>query len=232
MEDNLGASVSSCALVTVFFYSTVDTGSPVSFLNKRTCELLLQRSPSIEFRNITRYPTDTLYVDYNKKPIRLRGSIQIPISSSGWRVANAEFLISESRTRNLLGLDLQEKLGFVTTQLKAETIQSVEYSSSDPISDYWCSFFATKYAHVFSRLRRSKNHKVYPNFKFPLVPRQIIGRKVPIHVQDRVASEIKLLVGQGHIEKLDKCTTDFFMHRLCELQKRMDLSNWPSMLNR
>ena len=24
-----------------FFYSTVDTGSPVSFLNKRTCDLLL-----------------------------------------------------------------------------------------------------------------------------------------------------------------------------------------------
>ena len=44
-----------------FFYSTVDTGSPVLFLNKR--DLLLQRSPSIEFRNITRYPIDTLYVD-------------------------------------------------------------------------------------------------------------------------------------------------------------------------
>ena len=54
-----------------FFYSTVDTGSPVSFLNKRTCDLLLQRSPMIEFRDITRHPIDTLYVDYNKKPIRL-----------------------------------------------------------------------------------------------------------------------------------------------------------------
>ena len=28
-----------------FFYSTVDTESPVSFLNKRTCDLLLQRNP-------------------------------------------------------------------------------------------------------------------------------------------------------------------------------------------
>ena len=98
-----------------FFYSRVDTGSPVLFLNKRTCDLLLQRNPSIEFRDITRYSIDTLYVDYNKKPIRLLGSIQIPISSSGWRVANAQFLISENRTRNLLSFDLQ-------TQLKAETI--------------------------------------------------------------------------------------------------------------
>ena len=64
---------------------------------------------------------------------------------------------------------------------------------------------------MFSRLGRSKNHKVYTNFKFPLVPRQIKGRKVPIHIQDRVASELKVLVEQGHIEKLDKCTTDFFI---------------------
>ena len=37
-----------------FFYSTVDTWSPVSFLNKRICDLILQGNPSIEFRDITR----------------------------------------------------------------------------------------------------------------------------------------------------------------------------------
>ena len=78
----------------IFFYSTVDTRSPVSFLNKRTRDLLLQRNPSIKFRDITRYPIDTLYVDYNKKPIRLLGSIRIPISSSGWKVEEAHFLVS------------------------------------------------------------------------------------------------------------------------------------------
>ena len=64
---------------------------------------------------------------------------------------------------------------------------------------------------MFSRLGRPKSHKVYTKFKFPLVPRQIKERKVPIHIQDRVASEIKLLVKQGHIEKLDTCMTDFFI---------------------
>ena len=113
---------------------------------------------------------------------------------------NAQFLISENRTRNLLGLDLQEPLGVVTAQMKAESVQSLENSSLDPISNYWSSFFARKYAHVFSRLGRSKHHKVYTNFKFPLVPRQIEGRKIPIHIQDRVASEIRLLVEQEQIE--------------------------------
>ena len=110
-----------------------------------------------------------------------------------------------------MGLDLQDQLGVVTTQLRAEHVQQLEVKDQDPTSDYWSSFFAKKYAHVFSRLGRSKNHKVFTNFKYPLVPRQVKGRKVPIHIQDRLASEIKQLVRQGHIEKLDKCTTDYFI---------------------
>ena len=80
-----------------FFYTTVDTGSPVSFLNKRTCDLILQRNPSIQFRDVSWYPIDTLYVDYNKKPILLLGSVSLPISSSGWNVEDACFLVSENR---------------------------------------------------------------------------------------------------------------------------------------
>ena len=52
---------------------------------------------------------------------------------------------------------------------------------------------------------------MFTYFKYPLVPRQLKGRKVPIHTQERVANEIKQLVRQGHIEKLDKCTTDYFI---------------------
>ena len=52
---------------------------------------------------------------------------------------------------------------------------------------------------------------MFTNFKYPLVTRQVKGRKIPIHIQDRVANEIKQLVKQGHIEKLDKCTTDYFI---------------------
>ena len=37
------------------------------------------------------------------------------------------------------------------------------------------------------------------------------GQKVLKHIQDRVAGEIKNLGKDGHIEKLDKCTTDHFI---------------------
>ena len=150
------------------------------------------------------------------KPIRLLGSVWIPISSNGWKVEDAHFLISENRTRNILGLDLHEQLGVVTTQLSAEPFHLLEDITQDPISEHWGSFFAHKNAHVFSRLGKSKHHKVYTHFKFPLVPRQVKGRKVPIHIKNRVANKIRLLMEQGDIEKLDKCTTDFFIAAHCD----------------
>ena len=63
----------------------------------------------------------------------------------------------------------------------------------------------------YTQKGRSKNHKVFTNFKDPLVPRQVKGRKVPIHLQDRVTAEIKILIKDKHIEKLEKCTTDHFI---------------------
>ena len=84
--------------------------------------------------------TIMLYVDYNEQPIRLLRSIQIPISFSDWKVDNVQFLISENRSRNLLGLDLQEQLGVVITQLRAESVQLLENFYQDPISDYGSSW--------------------------------------------------------------------------------------------
>ena len=44
-----------------------------------------------------------------------------------------------------------------------------------------------------------------------MIPRQVKGRKVPIHIQHRVTAEIKKLIKDKHIEKLNKCTTYHFI---------------------
>ena len=48
-------------------------------------------------------------------------------------------------------------------------------------------------------------------FKDPLVPIQEKGRRVPIHIQDKVGTEIRKLTKEGHIVKLNKCTSDHFV---------------------
>ena len=197
------------------FSATVDTGRPASFVNKRTAETLLQKDPNAKIISLDKNPLSTTYVDYNHKPIKLFGILEIDIYSNGWRLQGAKFLFSENRTSSLLGLDIQPDLGIVTTQLKP-SINSInaiseEQENESAESTFWRNKFTKKYNDVFHRLGRSKNHKVFTSFKSPLIPIQEKGRRVPIHIQTKVGAEIKKLIKEGHIVKLDKCTSDHFV---------------------
>ena len=66
----------------------------------------------------------------------------------------------------------------------------------------------------------SKGALIFTNFKNPLIPRQIKGRKVPIHLQNWVTAEIKNLIKEKHIEKLEKCTTDHFIAPIVLIAKK------------
>ena len=143
------------------------------------------------------------------------GILEIDIYSNGWKLQGAKFLISENRTRCLLGLHIQPELGIVTTQLKlpknSVNAISEEQENESAESNFWKNKFTKKYNDVFHRLGRSKNHKVFTSFKSPLIPIQEKGRRVPILFQTKVGAEIKKLIRQDHIVKLDKCTSDHFV---------------------
>ena len=88
-------------------------------------------------------------------------------------------------------------------------IKTAENEENEELQ-FWKTKFMEKYNKVFNRLGRSKNHKVVTLFKSPLAPIQGKGRRVPIHIQPKVGAEIKKLIREGHIVKLDKCTSDQF----------------------
>ena len=95
---------------------TIDTGSPVSFLNWATAKQILETSKYTKFTPRENLNLTAHFVDYNKQPINILGSITTTIRSAGWEVVGASFLITERRTRCILGLDLQSKVGIHTTQ--------------------------------------------------------------------------------------------------------------------
>ena len=139
----------------------------------------------------------------------------LDIYSNGWKLDGAKLLLSENRTRCLLGLDIQPELGKVTTQLKPPKV-SVNTISEEQENDsaeltFWENNFLKKFNDVFQRLGRSKNHKVFTLFKSPLIPIQEKGRRVPIHIQTKMGAEIKKLIREGNIVKLHKCTSDQFV---------------------
>ena len=115
----------------------------------------------------------TMYGDYNKKKILILGAIQADISSAGWEVEKATFLVVENN-RCLLGMDLQPKLGIFTRQVQKSSVSEISETTlpetKDWISEQWRNYFASKYNHVFTRQGRSKNHVVKTNFYSPLIP--------------------------------------------------------------
>ena len=197
------------------FSATIDLGSPASFVNKRIAETLLAKDPNAKIISLAKNPLSTTYVDYNHKPIKLFSILETDIYSNGWKLEGAKLLSSENRTRCLLGLDIQPELGIVTTQLKPPKV-SVNTTSEDQEDEsaesiFWKNKFFKKYNDVFQRLGRSKIHKFFTLFKSPLIPIQEKRRRVPIHMQAKVGAEIKKLIKEGHIVKLDKCTSDQFV---------------------
>ena len=82
-------------------------------------------------------------------------------------------------------LNLHEQLGIETVQRGPTEVNFTEdVEELDPTSQFWRDHFVKRYPNVFNRLGRSKNQKVFTNFQDPLIPRQVKGRKVPIHLQD------------------------------------------------
>ena len=95
---------------------TNDTGSPVSFLNWTTAKQILESSKKTKFIPRESLSLSAQFVDYNKQPITILGAITTNFRSAGWEVVGASVLITKRRTRCILGLDLQRKVGIHTTQ--------------------------------------------------------------------------------------------------------------------
>ena len=151
----------------------MDTGSTVSFVNKRTADYIVKSVPSAVVLSEKECPIDTVSVDYNRKRIELMGTLVVDVSSLlGWSVKSAKFLISENSTRCLLGLYLQSQLGFPTTQITPSRTLVGEVSQSDINETSECrrSHFQKKYQQVFSRIGRAKSHQVFSTFKSPFLP--------------------------------------------------------------
>ena len=63
------------------FYATVDTGSAVFFLDKRTADVRLRQNPRSHFTSVEDLPNEVSYEDKNST--KIFGSLSIPISAGG-----------------------------------------------------------------------------------------------------------------------------------------------------
>ena len=65
---------------------TVDSGSPVSFLNWATAKEIMDKSSKVRFIPSEKLNLHTKFVDYNKQPISVLGALETNLRSAGWEM--------------------------------------------------------------------------------------------------------------------------------------------------
>ena len=75
-----------------------------------------------------------------------------------------------------------------------------EQEQSNPEIKQWVK---DNYPQLCIRVKKSKNHVMRTQFNKEFIPVQQKGRRVPIHLQERVEKDLNKLMDQKHIIKLD-----------------------------
>ena len=109
--------------------------------------------------------------------------------------------------RPLLGRDLFPALGLsIQHSNNQKTVNQVDHEYC-PIKKQ----IATDFPDRISQIGKSKVHTVCSEFHRNYTPSHQKGRRVPIHLLDKVSDELKKLSEQGHIEKLQECSDKKFI---------------------
>ena len=215
-DDNMVASIASNSIqiepknTTLQIGNTqvgllIDSGSVYSILNESLAAEIVDNSPLARWLMTT--PPQELKT-FADEPINVMGMIQAPITSTGWRIEDAEFVVVRDGLKPLISRDLFDALGISVTQ----TPNSNEGSMVNAIVPQ-CPFktrIAKQFPQLISRIGRSKIHIVKSKFHKNFQPKHQKCRRVPINLQKRVNSEIKKLLEEGHIEKLNYCSDQKF----------------------
>ena len=109
-----------------------------------------------------------------------------------------------------MGRDILTKLGITLSAHKrpGKTINIIKNIQTEKNIIKWIFH---KYPHLCTRLGRSKNHIAKSIFESQYTPSQHKGRRVPLHLLDKVEQELQKLIDEKQIIKLDKCSDELFI---------------------
>ena len=184
-----------------------DTGSPRSFINQEFAQKLRKEIQNIR---IEKFTENTIYKCFNNNNIEIEGVLIIDIQSGSWTAKSCKVLIVKNKTINIMGRDLLSKLG-ITLNASKNTGKPINFISNLQTEKNIIKWVFQKYPHLCTRLGRSKNHIAKSIFKSTYTPSQHKGRRVPLHLLEKVENELKKLIDDKQIIKLEKCSDELFI---------------------
>ena len=172
-------------------YWLADTGSHRIFMNIQTAQNLL-----VDDNTKIHQPNKALgeFRWFNNNKIDILGTIQVDITSVTSTAKKCTILLVDTNTINIMGGDIMDKLGLRLTmapQQKQGEKQFLNISNTHQRKSKW---IFQKYPHLCTRLGRSRNHVAKSTFKRDFNPTQHKGRRIPLHLTEKVENELQILI--------------------------------------
>ena len=101
------------------------------------------------------YSNHTKFKCFNNNDI---GQLQLELNSGSWTARNCNILVVEHKSQNLMGRDVLAKLGLTLKQQESDKGKKILNINGITIEQNITKWIFSKYAHLCTRLGRSKNH--------------------------------------------------------------------------
>ena len=193
------------------------------FLNKKTGRRLQKNDKSVKLKQIPPEDTARNLACYNGETIVSKGRMIVTIESGGWKIGAAPFIIVDNQKANIIGRNILPQIGIRIIQEKPKhgnVVNIREQEQSNPEFKKWVK---DNYPQLCIRVGKSNNQLMRTQFKKELITVQQKGRRVPVHLQERVEKEFNKLMDQKHIIKLDKYSDRQFISSIViTVEKRPD----------
>ena len=189
-------------------YWLADKGSPRSFMNIQTAKNLL-----VDYKTKIQHPDKSLgeFRCFDNNKINILGTIHVDITSGTSTAKNCTILLVDTNKINIMGRDIMDKLGLrltMGTQQKEGERNLLNITNTHLRISKW---IFQKYPHLCTRLGRSRNHVAKSTFKSEINPTQHKGRRIPLHLVEKVENELKKLIQDKQIKKLTSCSDEYFI---------------------
>ena len=151
--------------------------------------------------------------NFSNDIIKIIGVINTLIKCIEWIATGIDLTVVEDGHRPIIGQDLFSNEIFSLTQLK----QVVNIDQSQCLIKKQIAF---DFPGLITRIGKYLKHSVKSTFHKQFTPTHQKGRRVPINLQPLVNAELKKLLDEKHIIKLNSCSDKNFISPLVITLKR------------
>ena len=221
----------------------IDSASPVSFMKIDLLQELKIPDRFLKIDAVDEF-TKKAYQGFGST-INIIRRVCMRIRSKGWDTRDQKLFITEGANGNLLGNDILSNLGIEVIQkqpppngselrktpkrspvgtdvneTKFASDRKPDQDQDTPLQSEFKAYISSQFSDLIKRSGRSKNFIVNTYFNEPIKPIQVKGKHIPIHLLPKVKLCIDQLLRDGHIEKLSRCSEDWFISPIVITAKR------------